>query len=79
MNELTAWVISSITASMRFGGELNFDLNEILNNLVVFPRLHFLTFSYAPVFPVNKEIISNEELSVVHITNSLLNTSNNLA
>jgi len=63
---------------MRFGGALNFDLNEMMNNLVVFPRLHFLTSSYAPVFPVNKETILNEELSVVNITNSLLDPSNNL-
>lgn len=42
--------LTNLTASMRFEGSLNVDLNEITTNLVPFPRLHFLTTSLAPMF-----------------------------
>ena len=34
-------VVSSITASLRFDGSLNVDLNEFQTNLVPYPRIHF--------------------------------------
>jgi len=49
LNRLISKVISSMTASLRFEGELNVDLNEFQTNLVPFPRLHFMTTSMAPV------------------------------
>ena len=33
-------LISSMTASLRFEGELNVDLNEFQNKFNPFPRLH---------------------------------------
>merc|ERR1712156_1049586 len=41
-----------MTASLRFEGELNVDLNEFQTNLVPFPRLHFMITSMAPVTTV---------------------------
>ena len=38
-----------MTASLRFEGELNADLNEFQTNLVPFPRLHFMTTSLASI------------------------------
>jgi tubulin alpha len=38
LNRLIAQVISSLTASLRFNGALNVDLNEFQVNLVPFPR-----------------------------------------
>ncbi|ETO29394.1 tubulin alpha-3 chain [Reticulomyxa filosa] len=38
LNRLISKVISSMTASLRFAGELNVDLNEFQTNLVPFPR-----------------------------------------
>jgi tubulin alpha len=38
-----------MTASLRFGGELNVDLNEFQTNLVPFPRLHFMLTALAPI------------------------------
>merc|ERR1719220_2520926 len=38
-----------MTASLRFAGELNVDLNEFQTNLVPFPRLHFMITSMAPL------------------------------
>merc|ERR1711936_107036 len=49
LNNIIAKVISSMTASLRFEGELNVDLNEFQTNLVPFPRLHFMTESCAPL------------------------------
>merc|ERR1712217_436888 len=43
LNRIIAKVISSMTAALRFDGELNVDMNEFQTNLVPFPRLHFMT------------------------------------
>lgn len=45
MNAILARLLINLTASMRFAGDLNVDLNEITTNLVPFPRLHYLTSS----------------------------------
>jgi len=54
LNRVIAKVISSMTAALRFPGELNVDMNEFQTNLVPFPRLHFMTTSLAPVLNVKK-------------------------
>ena len=41
LNRIIAQVVSSITASLRFQGSLNVDLNEFQTNLVPYPRIHF--------------------------------------
>jgi tubulin alpha len=51
LNRLISKVISSMTASLRFNGELNVDLNEFQTNLVPFPRLHFMTTGMSPIIP----------------------------
>ena len=48
LNRLIAQIISSITASLRFDGALNVDLNEFQTNLVPYPRIHFPLATYAP-------------------------------
>ena len=47
INRLIAQVISSTTASLRFKGDLDVDLDEVRNNLVPYSRLHFPVVSYA--------------------------------
>lgn len=42
--------LTHLTASMRFEGPLNVDLNEITTTLVPYPRLHFLQSSVAPLY-----------------------------
>jgi len=37
MNNIVANMLSNLTASMRFEGTLNIDLNEITMNLIPFP------------------------------------------
>jgi tubulin epsilon len=48
MNGVVARMLLSLTASMRFEGSLNTDLNEITMNLLPFPRLNFLLSSMSP-------------------------------
>jgi tubulin beta len=42
LNRLVAEVMSGVTASLRFPGQLNSDLRKLGVNLIPFPRLHFL-------------------------------------
>merc|ERR1712045_831919 len=61
LNRLVTKTISSMTASLRFTGELNVDLNEFQTNLVPFPRLHFMITSMAPVTTKKKKETANQE------------------
>jgi tubulin beta len=50
LNGLIALGMSNMTASLRFPGQLNSDLRKLAVNLCVFPRLHFLVMSHAPLY-----------------------------
>ncbi|KAK1864542.1 hypothetical protein I4F81_007088 [Pyropia yezoensis] len=49
LNKLVSGVMSGITSSLRFPGQLNSDLRKLAVNLVPFPRLHFFMIGYAPL------------------------------
>jgi len=62
LNRLIAKAVSSMTASLRFEGELNVDLNEFQTNLVPFPRLHFMLTAMAPITTEKKKETTNNEI-----------------
>jgi len=74
LNRIIAKVISSMTAALRFDGELNVDMNEFQTNLVPFPRLHFMTTSLAPIVSARKAATANTE--VKRITDESLQSGN---
>jgi len=77
LNRLVAQLISSLTASLRFEGSLNVDINEFQTNLVPYPRIHFMLCSYAPIISSDKA--HHEQLSVPELTNSVFEPANMMA
>ena len=77
LNRLIAQVISSLTASLRFEGALNIDINEFQVNLVPYPRIHFLLCSYAPIIGAAK--VDRERLSVAELTSAAFDPSSMMA
>jgi len=77
LNRLIAQVISSLTASLRFDGSLNVDINEFQTNLVPYPRIHFMLCSYAPL--ASKEKATHELMSVAELTASVFEPANMMA
>ncbi|KAK4699277.1 tubulin alpha, partial [Phenoliferia sp. Uapishka_3] len=76
LNRIIAQVVSSITASLRFDGSLNVDLNEFQTNLVPFPRIHFPLATYAPILSAAKA--SHEANSVSELTFSCFEPNNQM-
>lgn len=74
LNRLLAQVVASTTASLRFSGSMNVDLNEFQTNLVPFPRIHFPLVAYAPLHPIEKAF--HECNSVKELTNNCFEPSN---
>ncbi|KAK3922644.1 Tubulin alpha-1C chain [Frankliniella fusca] len=76
LNRLTCQVVSSITASLRFDGALNVDLNEFQTNLVPYPRIHFPLVSYSPIVSAVKAV--HEQFTVAELTSSCFEASNQM-
>lgn len=78
LNRIIAQVVSSMTASLRFDGCLNVDLNEFQTNLVPYPRIHFMLSSIAPLFNAERAYFSSN-MSVAEITNQVFEPANMMA
>jgi len=76
LNRLICQVVSSITASLRFDGALNVDLNEFQTNLVPYPRIHFPLVSYSPIVSAEKAV--HEQFTVSELTSSCFEASNQM-
>eukprot|EP00484_Ammonia_sp_Unknown_P031073 CAMPEP_0197029492 /NCGR_PEP_ID=MMETSP1384-20130603/8929_1 /TAXON_ID=29189 /ORGANISM="Ammonia sp." /LENGTH=543 /DNA_ID=CAMNT_0042458669 /DNA_START=33 /DNA_END=1664 /DNA_ORIENTATION=- len=70
-NELISYVMSGITSSLRFPGQLNGDLRKMSVNLVPFPRLHFFVVSQSPLLTADSS--SNyTKITTQELTSSVL-------
>lgn len=49
INLVAAQAIDDLTCGLRFPGQINFGLRKQAVNLIPYPRIHFLTNSYAPL------------------------------
>ncbi|XP_066921486.1 tubulin alpha-1 chain-like [Clytia hemisphaerica] len=76
LNRLIGQVVSSVTASLRFEGALNVDLNEFQTNLVPYPRIHFPITSFGPIMSAEKA--SHENHNVQEITNACFEPQNQM-
>jgi len=76
LNRITAQVVSSITASLRFKGSLNVDMGEFQTNLVPYPRIHYPLVAYSPM--ISSVNASHEKLSVAEITANCYEKQNQL-
>merc|ERR1712168_113969 len=76
LNIIISKVVSSMSAALRFDGELNVDLGEFQTNLVPFPRLHFMTTGLAPVISAEKS--NHEAQTVREITDHVFQPANML-
>ncbi|KAK4699795.1 hypothetical protein P7C70_g6463, partial [Phenoliferia sp. Uapishka_3] len=73
LNGLIAQVISGVTASLRFPGQLNSDLRKLGTNMVPFPRLHFFTCGFAPL--VSGTAATFQKISIPELTSQVLCSS----
>ncbi|XP_002155700.1 tubulin alpha-1C chain isoform X1 [Hydra vulgaris] len=76
LNRLICQVVSSITTSLRFQGELNVDLNEFQTNLVPYPRIHFPLSSFAPIISAEKAY--HQTLDTLELTRSVFELKNQM-
>ena len=76
LNRLIGQIVSSITASLRFDGALNVDLNEFQTNLVPYPRIHFPLATYAPIISAERNL--HEKHSIMEITSACFEPCNQM-
>ena len=62
LNHLISAVMSGVTCSLRFPGQLNSDLRKLAVNLVPFPRLHFFMIGFTPLTARGSQVPFNLSL-----------------
>ncbi|KOS22706.1 Tubulin beta-1 chain [Escovopsis weberi] len=77
LNHLVSAVMSGISTSLRFPGQLNSDLRKLAVNMVPFPRLHFFMVGFAPLTSPGAH--SFRAVSVPELTQQMLDAKNMMA
>ncbi|KAI9041456.1 beta-tubulin family protein [Aspergillus affinis] len=74
LNHLISTVMSGITVSLRFPGQLNSDLRKLAVNMIPFPRLHFFMVGFAPL--TSRGSHSFRAVTVPQLTQQMFDTKN---
>lgn len=74
LNHLVAAVMSGVTCSLRFPGQLNSDLRKLAVNLVPFPRLHFFMIGFSPL--TSRSMQGYQQLCVPELVQQAFSASN---
>jgi len=77
LNSLITTVMSGVTCSLRFPGQLNSDVRKLAVNLIPFPRLHFFLVGVAPL--TSKGSTDFEKLTVAELTQQIFDPTNMMA
>jgi tubulin beta len=77
LNALVSRVMSGVTCSLRFPGQLNADLRKLAVNLVPFTRLHFFLIGTAPLTSRDNQGYTSE--SVATLTQAVFDPRNMMA
>ena len=77
LNHLVSAVMSGITCSLRFPGQLNADLRKLAVNLIPFPRLHFFLVGFAPLS--SRGAMGFKSLTVAELTSQMFDAKNMMA
>lgn len=77
LNQLVSAVMSGVSTSLRFPGQLNSDLRKTFVNMVPFPRLHFFMVGIAPLTAIGSQQYNN--LSVPELTAQMFDARNMMA
>jgi len=77
LNGLVSRVMSGVTSSLRFPGQLNSDLRKLAVNLIPFPRLHFFLVGYAPLSSTGSSEFDN--ITVQELTAQMFDYNNMMA
>ena len=74
LNHLVSTVMSGVTRSLRFPGQLYSDLRKLVVNLVSFIRLHFNMVGFAPLS--SRGSLQYRALTVPELTQQMLDAKN---
>ncbi|SAM08459.1 hypothetical protein [Absidia glauca] len=77
LNQLVSAVMSGVSTSLRFPGQLNADLRKLFVNMVPFPRLHFFMVGFAPLTALTSQ--QYRSLSVPELTAQMFDAKNMMA
>jgi len=77
LNYLVTNVMSGITCSLRFPGQLNSDLRKLAVNLIPFPRLHFFIVGSAPLSALSTQKFA--AINVAELTQQVFDSKNMMA
>ncbi|KAH8367563.1 hypothetical protein KR200_002640 [Drosophila serrata] len=76
LNRIIGQVVSSFTASQRFGQGSNVSFQELQTNLVPYPRIHYPLINYAPLVPISHSQFVN--MSTAQLTSQCFQMSNQM-